>query len=66
MCCNSGKDLTRELMDSYLPQNILRKTVEPLSGDSLKRYDEITNIMVKEFNYSLISRTEDKWGIELL
>ena len=35
------KDLTRELMDSYLPQNILRKTVEPLTGDSLKRYDEI-------------------------
>lgn len=32
------KNMTRKLMDQQLPQNIIRKTVQPLSGDSLKRY----------------------------
>jgi hypothetical protein len=48
-------NMTRELMDAELPQNIFRKTVEPVDGDSLKRYEEITNIMVNEYGYKLDS-----------
>jgi hypothetical protein len=56
------KDMTRELMDAELPQNIYRKTVEPVDGDSLKRYEEITNIMVNEYGYKLIEHKTNKWG----
>lgn len=56
-------DITRKLMNEKLPQNIIRKTVEPISGDSLKRYEEITKIMVNEYNYKLIEVTKDDWGI---
>lgn len=56
------KYMTRKLMDEYLPQNIFRKTVEPIDGDSLKRYEEITNIMVNEYSYRLISIDKDKYG----
>jgi hypothetical protein len=55
-------DSTRKLMDEELPQNIFRKTVEPIDGDSLKRYEEITNIMVNEYGYKLIEHSKDKWG----
>jgi hypothetical protein len=55
-------DLTRKLMDDELPQNIFRKTVEPVDGDSLKRYEEITNIMVNEYGYIVTSIDKDKWG----
>jgi hypothetical protein len=56
----------RELLDSYLPQNIFRKTVEVVDGDSLRRYEEITNIMVNEYGYRLekTEKTRDnrtKW-----
>lgn len=56
------KNMTRELMDRQLPQNIVRTTVEPIDGDSLKRYQEITDIMVNEYGYELISKKEDEWG----
>ena len=54
--------MTRELLDSYLPQNIFRKTVEPVDGDSLIRYEEITNIMVDEYGYTLESKEETRDG----
>jgi hypothetical protein len=54
-------DMTRKLMDAELPQNIYRKTSEPVDGDSLKRYEEITNIMVNEYGYKLLSVEKD-WG----
>jgi hypothetical protein len=53
-------NMTRELMDAELPQNIFRKTVEPVDGDSLKRYEEITNIMVNEYGYRLDSTEKTK------
>jgi hypothetical protein len=56
------KNMTRELLDSYLPQNIFRKTVEPVDGDSLIRYEEITNIMVDEYGYTLESKEETRDG----
>jgi len=54
--------MTRKLMDEQLPQNIIRKTVEPVDGDSLKRYEEITQIMVDEYGYTLVNVNKDKWG----
>lgn len=53
-------NMTRELMDAELPQNIFRKTVEPVDGDSLKRYEEITKIMVDEYGYRLESTEKTK------
>jgi hypothetical protein len=55
-------DMTRKLMDEQLPKNISRRTVEPVDGDSLKRYEEITNIMVNEYGYELIDTNTDEWG----
>lgn len=54
------KMMTRELMDQQLPQNIIRKTVEPVTGDSLKRYQEIINIMVNEYGYRVKDTHIDK------
>ena len=54
--------MTRKLLDKHLPDEIVRKTSEPLSGDSLKRYEEITNIMVNEYGYHLKSKTKDEFG----
>jgi len=56
------KNMTRELLDSYLPQNISRRTVEPVDGDSLKRYEEITNIMINEYGYKLVDKTVDEFN----
>lgn len=49
-------------MSQQLPENIIRKTVEPLSGDSLKRYQEITNIMVNEYGYIVKETYTDNDG----
>ncbi len=57
------KQMTRKLLDMNLPDKIIRETVEPLSGDSLIRYQEITDIMVNEYGYELISETKDDFGI---
>lgn len=54
--------MTRALMNTELPENIFRKTVEPIDGDSLKRYEEITNIMVNEYGYILTSKEQTKDG----
>lgn len=56
------KNMTRELMDKQLPKNIIRSTAEPIEGDSLKRYEEITDIMVNEYGYRLVEKKEDDWG----
>lgn len=53
-------DLTRQLLNKMTPEEIHRKAIEPLSGDSLKRYDEITNIMVNEFGYKDITDSVSK------
>jgi hypothetical protein len=55
-------DMTRMLLDKELPQIIVRQTSEPLSGDSLKRYEEITQIMVNEYGYTVIEESKDKFG----
>ena len=51
------KKMTRKLLTTVLPDKIVRKTIEPINDNHLKRYDEITNIMVDEFGYKLISKT---------
>ena len=56
------KDMTRKLMDSYLPNNIFRRTVESIKGDSLLRYEEITNIMINEYGYRLTEKSTDDFG----
>lgn len=56
------KDLTRDLLDSQLPNIIKRETVEPVSGDSLKRYDELTNLFISEYGYKLNKRYTDNEG----
>jgi hypothetical protein len=35
------------------PEEIYRKTVEPLTNNSLERYRRITNIMIDEYDYKL-------------
>ena len=55
-------DMTRKLLDEHLPQNIYRKTSESIGGDSLKRYEEITKIMVNEYGYILTKTEKTKDG----
>jgi len=55
-------DMTRLLLDKQLPEIIVRQTSEPLSGDSLKRYEEITNIMVNEYGYNLVDMSKNEFG----
>lgn len=56
------ENMTRKLLDSQLPNEIIRKTSEPLDGDSLKRYEIITNIMINEYGYKLIDKKKDSFG----
>ena len=53
-------ELTREILRKMTPQEIHRKMVEPLVGDSTIRYDEITKIMVNEFGYKDVTTPELK------
>ena len=54
--------MTRKLLDKQLPNEINRQTSEQLDGDSLKRYEIITNIMVNEYGYKLIEKKKDEFG----
>lgn len=45
--------LTRKLLNKMIPQEIYRRTVEPLTGDSLERYNRITQLMVNEYGYKV-------------
>jgi hypothetical protein len=57
------KIITRKLLDNNMSiENIFRKTEEKLSGDSLKRYEEITNIMINEYGYKLIQEGDTDFG----
>lgn len=56
------ENLTRKLLNSMIPQEIYRKTVEPLTGDSLERYNRITNIMINEYGYKLKETYVDNDG----
>lgn len=56
-------EMTRILLNNHLPDKIYRETVESLSGDSLVRYQKITDIMVSEYNYKLIEENVDSSGI---
>lgn len=56
------ENMTRKLLDKQLPNIIVRETAEPLDGDSLKRYENITNIMVNEYGYTLIEKTKNQYG----
>jgi hypothetical protein len=47
------ENLTRKLLNNMTPEEIYRKTVEPLTNNSLERYHRITNIMIDEYNYKL-------------
>ncbi len=53
------KELTRKLLNKMLPEKILRRTVEFNNEFTLKRYDEITNIMVNEYGYSLTLKKDE-------
>ncbi len=57
------KQMTKKLLDKIQPDLIFRQTVEPLSGDSLIRYQEITDIMINDYGYELISQTTTDEGI---
>lgn len=54
--------MTRQLLDAHLPQNLYMQTAEPLDGDSLKRYNELINIMTNEYGYKLIENKKDEFG----
>lgn len=54
--------MTRKLLNKNLPKEILRRTIEPLNGDPLKRYEEITNIMVNEYGYKVDKTYLDDFG----
>jgi hypothetical protein len=56
------EDMTRELLDTYLPQNILMQTAEPITGDSLIRYQQLINIMVSEYGYILNKTEKSEFG----
>jgi hypothetical protein len=45
-----------------IPEEIYRRTVEPLTGDSLERYNRITNIMINEYGYTLDKTYTDDNG----
>jgi len=53
--------LTKKLLNKMLPEKILRKTDEILNSDeSLKRYEIIGDLLVKEYGYELTSHKEDR------
>jgi len=52
------KELTRKLLNTMLPEKILRRTIEPNTELNLRRYDEITDIMVNEYGYILTHKKE--------
>jgi len=54
--------MTKNLLDNMTPQKILRTTDERLTGDSLMRYEKITDIMVNEYGYVLKNKYVDKIG----
>jgi hypothetical protein len=56
------EELTRKLLNKMIPQEIYRRTVEPLTGDSLERYNRITQIMVNEYGYILNETYVDNDG----
>jgi len=45
-----------------LPQNILMQTAEPISGDSLIRYQQLIDIMVNEYGYTLTNTEKTQFG----
>lgn len=54
------EDMTRKLLNKSLPDEIIRRTVEPLEGGSLKRYEIITNILVNEYDYEVTDTYKDE------
>ena len=56
------ENLTRKLLNKMTPEEIYRKTIEPLTNNSLERYHRITNIMINEYDYKLKETYVDKDG----
>ena len=55
-------NLTRKLLNNMLPEKILRRTKEKVYDKSLTRYEEITNIMVNEYNYVVVQEGTTSFG----
>lgn len=54
--------MTEKLVNKIRPNIIQRKTVEALSGDSLKRYDKITSLLVDTLGYKVKNEWVDMEG----
>ena len=47
-------DMTKNLIKRLQPKIIKREAMEKLNNDSLKRYNEITNLLINELGYELL------------
>jgi hypothetical protein len=56
------EEMTRKLLNNKLPEEIIRKTSEPIIGSSLLRYDMITKIMTEEYGYKVTKEFIDDYG----
>lgn len=64
-------DLTKRLLTHYKPSKIIRRTSENLVGNSLIRYELITNILINDYMYKLTKQGKgtdgkDFWIMELV
>jgi hypothetical protein len=55
--------MMNNLIKRINPKSIEMQTFENLSGDSLKRYDKIIEMLINDFNYKLINTYLDKTGV---
>ena len=46
-------DMTKNLIKRINPPRIIRETMEALEGNSLKRYDKITDLLINELGYRM-------------
>lgn len=57
------QEITRNLLTNNMSiEKIFRKAEETIQGNSVKRYDEITKIMVDEYGYKIIEQNDTNAG----
>lgn len=56
--------MTRDLVNRIKPNIIYREAMENLEGNSLKRYETITKILVDELGYKLVHQGKNNYGNE--
>ncbi len=56
-------NMTRILLNKYLPERIVRETVQLLPESSLVRYQKISEILINEYNYELENEIIDPSGL---